>query len=68
METKTNYFKQFLTENGLSQYRVAQVTGISKNSINRMYKGFGMRADSAIKINRAFPDFDLSKIRPDLWG
>lgn len=63
-----NYFKAFLSENGLSQYRVAKQSKISTNSINRMYKGYGMSAESALKIKAAFPTFDLSKARPDLWS
>ena len=63
-----NYFKSFITEKGLSQYRVSKQTGISANSINRMFKGYGMSAESALRIKAVYPDFELSKIRPDLWG
>ena len=63
-----SYLKVFLSENGLSQYRVAKQAKISTNSINRMYKGYGMSAESALKIKAAFPTFDLSKARPDIWG
>ena len=62
------YFKDFLTEKGLSQYRVRKDTGLNAVSINRWFKGYEMSAESAVKLKNVYPDFDLSKIRPDLWG
>ena len=62
------YFKDFLTEKGLSQYRVRKDTGLNAVSINRWCKGYKMSAESAVKLKKTYHDFDLSKIRPDLWS
>lgn len=63
-----NYIKDFLKQNGLSQYRLAKSTGHTLTTVNRWTKGYGMRAESALRVKKVYPDFDLSKINPELWG
>ena len=61
-----NYFKAFLTEKGLSQYKVAQQTGFTATTVNRWYKGSSISKACLYRLKSVYPDFDTSKIKPDM--
>ena len=63
-----NYFKAFLTEKGLSQYRVAKDTGFNPLTVNRWYKGYNISKACLYRLKSLYPDFDISKINPKLGG
>lgn len=62
-----NYFKDFMTAKGLSQYRVAKDTGLNAMSVNRWYHGRGMRKACAMRLKAVYPDFDIAKINEN-WA
>ena len=63
------YFAAFLKEKGMSQGKFSRLLGFTPNTVNRWFHGWGnISPDSCFKIKKVFPDFDLSKARPDLWG
>lgn len=63
-----NYLQSFLTEKGLSKYKFAKDTGLTMPSVYRWVQGYKISKACAFRIKAVYPDFDLSKVRPDLWG
>lgn len=63
-----NYLQSFLTEKGLSKYKFAKDTGLTMPSVYRWVQGYKISKACAFRIKAVYPDFDLSKVRPDLMG
>ena len=61
-----NYFKAYIADKGLSQYRVAKDTGFNPVTINRWYKGYGISNACLMRLKSVYPDFDIAKINPKL--
>lgn len=59
----SNYLKEYLKENKISQYEVERRTGISQSKINLSINGKRkITADELIKVAVAF-DIDLNKVK-----
>lgn len=64
-----NYFKTFLTDKGLSQYRVSKDTGITLATVNRWFNGQHKISNQCLhRLKSVYPDFDALKINPNLKG
>lgn len=62
-----NYFKDFLTEKKLSQYRVAKDCGFTAATVNRWFNGYcGISNACLHRLKSVYPDFDIAKINPKL--
>lgn len=63
-----NYLQSFLSEKGLSKYRFSKETGLTMPSVYRWLQGYKISKACAFRIKAVYPDFDLSKVRPDCVG
>ena len=63
------YFMRYLADKRLSQREFSRISGFSLLSVHRWYNGYGkITPENCLKIKDKFPDFEVSKIRPDIWG
>ena len=66
---KNEYLKTFIADKGLTIYRFAKNTGLQYLIVSNWVNGkFNISPKNALKIKAVYPDFDLTKAVPEIFG